>query len=54
MAIERLLGTDTLKDMYPKVNKLIDEYDAQVINAGDSNAEIVDARGGVSVLRKKV
>ena len=34
--------------------KLREEYDAQVINAGKSNAEIVDARGGATNLKTRL
>lgn len=37
---------DSIADGIEVVEQLREDYDNQVINAGNSNSEIVDARGG--------
>lgn len=45
---------DSIADGIEVVEKLREDYDKQVINAGNSNAEIVDARGGEKKLKDRL
>lgn len=45
---------DSIADGIEVVEQLREDYDNQVINAGNSNAEIVDARGGQTKLKDRL
>ncbi|MBD7914205.1 right-handed parallel beta-helix repeat-containing protein [Clostridium sp. Sa3CUN1] len=45
---------DSIADGIEVVEQLREDYDRQVINAGNSNAEIVDARGGQAKLKNRL
>lgn len=45
---------DSIADGIEVVEQLREDYDNQVINAGNSNAEIVDARGGQAKLKDRL
>lgn len=45
---------DSIADGIEVVEQLREDYDNQVINAGNSNAEIVDARGGEAKLKDRL
>lgn len=45
---------DSIADGIELVERLREDYDNQVINAGNSNAEIVDARGGQTKLKVRL
>lgn len=45
---------DSIADGIEVVEQLREDYDRQVINAGNSNAEIVDARGGKAKLKDRL
>ena len=45
---------DSIADGIEVVEQLREDYDRQVINAGNSNAEIVDARGGEAKLKDRL
>ncbi|MBS6503591.1 MAG: hypothetical protein KH415_18595 [Clostridium sp.] len=45
---------DSIADGIEVVEQLREDYDRQVINAGNSNAEIVDARGGEEKLKDRL
>lgn len=45
---------DSIADGIEVVEQLREDYDSQVINAGNSNAEIVDARGGEVNLKTRL
>ena len=45
---------DSIADGIELVEELREDYDNQVINAGNSNAEIVDARGGETKLKDRL
>ena len=45
---------DSIADGIEVVEQLREDYDNQVINAGNSNAEIVDARGGHIKLKDRL
>lgn len=45
---------DSIADGIELVEQLREDYDNQVINAGNSNAEIVDARGGQTKLKVRL
>ena len=45
---------DAIADGIEVVEQLREDYDRQVINAGNSNAEIVDARGGEAKLKDRL
>lgn len=54
---QAILGSDVrdaIADGIEEVESLREDYDAQVINAGNSNAEIVDARGGAVKLKDRL
>lgn len=54
---QAILGSDVrdaIADGIEEVESLREDYDAQVINAGNSNAEIVDARGGHTNLKNRL
>ncbi len=45
---------ESIADGIEVVEQLREDYDNQVINAGNSNAEIVDARGGQTKLKDRL
>lgn len=54
---EAILGSDVreaIAEGIEETERLRDDYNAQVINAGNSNAEIVDARGGQEKLKDRL
>lgn len=45
---------DSIADGIEVLEKLREDYDRQVINAGNSNSEIVDARGNFTKLKERL